>query len=123
MLVQGTIRKFNPYQCVQSSTSECPATVSHNLYFAMDSLRSFSFDTCKFRLYNRLNLLHFSVFHQCFLDWCLLLVNSSKRWRDLVFEVLEKAFVQNVHIFASLYVALHTSSAFVNEDPFGSSHA
>jgi hypothetical protein len=38
-----------------------------------------------------------------------------------VFEVLEKAFVQKIYIFASLYQVLQTSSAFVNEVPFGSS--
>jgi len=38
-----------------------------------------------------------------------------------MFQVLEKAFVQNTYIFASLYQALQTSSAFVNEVPFGSS--
>jgi hypothetical protein len=38
-----------------------------------------------------------------------------------VFEVLEKASVQNTHIFTFLYQALQTSSAFANEVPFGSS--
>jgi len=38
-----------------------------------------------------------------------------------VFEVLEKAFVQNTYIFASLYQTLQTSSAFANEVPFRSS--
>jgi len=38
-----------------------------------------------------------------------------------VFEVLEKAFVQNTYIFASLYQALQTPSAFAHEVPFRSS--
>jgi hypothetical protein len=48
-------------------------------------------------------------------------VNSVKRWRGLVFEVFETAFAQNKYIFAFLYQALQTSSAFANEVPFGSS--
>jgi hypothetical protein len=34
-----------------------------------------------------------------------------------VFEVLEKAFIQNTYIFASLRQALQNSSAFANEVP------
>ena len=38
-----------------------------------------------------------------------------------MFEVLEKAFVQNTYIFTSSYQALQTWSAFANEVHFGSS--
>ena len=38
-----------------------------------------------------------------------------------MFEVLETAFTQNTYIFAFLYQAVQTSSAFANEVPFGSS--
>ena len=37
-----------------------------------------------------------------------------------MFEVLEKAFIQNTYIFASLCQALQTLSTFANEVTFGS---
>jgi len=75
---------------------------------------------CFFQIYHHLYRVHPPVFRQCLLPHCCLsLVNSLKRWRDLVFEVLETSFAQNTYIFAILYQAFHTSSAFANDVTFG----
>jgi hypothetical protein len=99
--VELAILSFYPHRYVHSFPSGCPAIAAHNLAFARHSLSSVSFDTYKIRLYHHLNLFTFlsfvSVFSIADCHWWIVL----KRWRDLVFEVLEKTF-QNTYVFSSL---------------------
>jgi len=106
MLVQKSTRKFYPHQCVQSSRSHMFSNCCSLFIFreVRVLLARCCFRHVAFSDVPPLEPFHPPVFHNCLLpNCCLSLVNSWKRWRDLVFEALETAFTRNTYIYIYIY--------------------